>query len=462
MTRVGMEQGRRGLAMLGLALIAVPSPALADVVDLPAVKDNTLYEDVAGSRSNGSGAHLFAGRTRNGSIQRAVLVFDVARAIPPGSIVEGAALNLHMSKTRAGPQPAELRRVLAEWGEGASNAPGNEGAGAPSQPDDATWIHRFFDDRFWIVPGGNFLAAPSAVISVGGVSAYTWGPTDQMVADVQAWLEDPSINHGWVLIGNELASGTAKRYDSREYPIPARRPVLTVEYSPPNQPPVADAGMDVQAECVSSVGATVRLDSTRSTDPDSTPGTNDDIVLFEWLEAGTVLGVGETLDIELSLGEHSITLRVTDSAGETDPDAIVASIVDTTPPELAVSLFPSVLWPPDHRMEGIDADVEVADSCDADPIVTLISIVSNEPDNGTGDGNTVDDIQDAAVGTTDFEFLLRAERSGRGGGRTYTVIYRAEDSSGNTMTSETSATAPRRRVGRSAPNPDPSKTDHPQ
>ena len=72
----------------------------------------------------------------------------------------------------------------------------------------------------------------------------------------------------------------------------------------------------------------------------------------------------------------------------------------------------------------------------------LVSITSNEPDNGKGDGNTVNDIQGAAFGTDDREFKLRSERSGRGSGRVYTITYEAEDQSGNTTTAEVTVTVP--------------------
>ncbi|MCL4211824.1 MAG: hypothetical protein KJZ68_14310, partial [Phycisphaerales bacterium] len=61
---------------------------------------------------------------------------------------------------------------------------------------------------------------------------YTWGSTSGMVGDVQGWLDNPAANFGWVLIGNEAVSVTAKRFDSRENPVPENRPVLIVDYTP--------------------------------------------------------------------------------------------------------------------------------------------------------------------------------------------------------------------------------------
>ena len=60
-------------------------------------------------------------------------------------------------------------------------------------------------------------------------------------------------------------------------------------------------------------------------------------------------------------------------------------------------------------------------------------MTSSEPDDalGLGDGNTVNDIQGAEPGSADFDFLVRAERNGNAGGRTYAITYAATDVSGN-------------------------------
>ena len=91
----------------------------------------------------------------------------------------------------------------------------------------------------------------------------------------------------------------------------------------------------------------------------------------------------------------------------------------------------------------INATVEISDGCDSGPGVVLLSIVSNEADNGAGDGNTDEDIQGAALGTDDRAFLLRAERSGKGADRVYTVTYRASDDSGNVTTESAEVRVPK-------------------
>jgi len=203
------------------------------VISLSPSKDNTLYEDATGFFSNGSGSHIFAGNNNGGRARRAVIAFDVANQVPAGSTIQEVTLTLRMSRTRTGPETIRLHRLQADWGEGTSNASANEGSGAVSTSEDATWVHRFFNSDSWNNPGGDFSSASSASTSVGGSGSYTWGSTSQLVADVQGWLNDPSINFGWVVIGNEARSQTAKRFDSRENGTSANRPVLTVTYTPP-------------------------------------------------------------------------------------------------------------------------------------------------------------------------------------------------------------------------------------
>jgi len=86
--------------------------------------------------------------------------------------------------------------------------------------------------------------------------------------------------------------------------------------------------------------------------------------------------------------------------------------------------------------------VAVTDNCSA--TCYLASVTSNEPDNatGNGDGNTIDDVQNADVGTLDTSFDLRSERSGAGQGRVYTATYACSDPSGNSTSGSDTAFVP--------------------
>ena len=210
--------------------------ATAGTVNINPIKDNTLYEydpDV-GDRSNALGIHFFAGETGMNELRRGVLAFDIAGNIPLGATITAASLSLNMSRTPTNTAYVmELHKLLADWGEGTSIAPGEEGDGAPATPNDATWRHRFFDTIFWTNEGGDFSATVSASQSISVVGPYTWSSA-QMVADVQSWLDNPAGNFGWLVLGDEKPTLTSKRFDTRESASP---PVLTIEFIRPRVAP---------------------------------------------------------------------------------------------------------------------------------------------------------------------------------------------------------------------------------
>lgn len=221
-----------------LAPTVSPAPTATPNTQLPAVslilapsKDATLYQDDSGAFANGAGEYLFTGNINQGLSRRALIAFDLAGGIPPGATIKSVSLTLNMSRTVAGAGLVKLRRVLAGWGEGASDPSANEGGGTFAGPGDATWLHRSFDTARWKSPGGDFSPEASASATVDGPGTYTWGPTPQLVADVQAWLDDPSANFGWLLLGNESGNQTTKRFDSRENLEDKNRPKLTIEFT---------------------------------------------------------------------------------------------------------------------------------------------------------------------------------------------------------------------------------------
>ncbi|MFO0747512.1 MAG: hypothetical protein U1F43_17875 [Myxococcota bacterium] len=127
-----------------------------------------------------------------------------------------------------------------------------------------------------------------------------------------------------------------------------------------------------------------------------------------------------------ALGDHGISVRVaTDLSVEVCASTL--TVVDTTPP--LVTTHAVELWPPNHKLHTVvPADcVDVVDACDPDVVVTFTDAVSDEPVNDVGDGNSDPDIVDLGPDSVS----LRAERSGTGDGRVYTLGWRAVDASGN-------------------------------
>jgi endo-1,4-beta-xylanase len=155
--------------------------------------------------------------------------------------------------------------------------------------------------------------------------------------------------------------------------------------------------------------------------------------------------VSQELVTTQSLGvgvEQDFFLRLIDTFAQSDEDATRVKVVDTTPPQLSVTVSPSVLWSPNHKLVKIKATIVATDTCDANPAIRLVSISSNEPDNGLGDGDQPRDIQGAQFGTDDRQFELRNERSGKGTGRIYTITYAATDASGNKTVRQATVTVP--------------------
>jgi hypothetical protein len=223
---------RVAAAFLGLLSCLPPSLAGADIVAIEAARDTTLIEDPEGALANGAGPLFFVGRTnqREGSVRRGLLYFDVTAALPRGAHIESVRLTLSMPRGNATPQQIGLHRLRSSWGEGASFATG--GGGDASAPDDATWIHRFYDGWFWRQPGGDFVARASATQDVWAPGFYTWESSAKLIADVRLWLHAPHRNFGWILLGDETTPQNVKSFASREASNAELRPVLEVIYWP--------------------------------------------------------------------------------------------------------------------------------------------------------------------------------------------------------------------------------------
>jgi hypothetical protein len=232
------------VAALGLVCVLLRGasgiPAHADQIILTASKDNTLYETADGSTSNGAGTTMFAGRNSQAtnSIRRALAWFDVSASVPAGSTIISAQLTMYNDASNEQDESVSLHRVAGDWGEGSSVASGGQGAAATS--GDASWLHTFFNTQLWAQAGGDFQPIASGSTNVGATASYTWGSTAALVADVQSWLDSPTTNFGWCVVGSESAPSTAKRFATHEEADSARHPRLIVDYVPAGVPAISD------------------------------------------------------------------------------------------------------------------------------------------------------------------------------------------------------------------------------
>ena len=217
-------------ALILCASIAAPCAFAADQVTLIASNDTTLFESELGELANGSGEHSYAGLTFGAGLRRALYRFDVAAGVPAGSRIVDVQLVLRVSRSFAGEDSVNLHRVLASWGEGASDAGTPGGQGAASQPGDATWLHRRYPDQFWATPGGEFDPVASGSTLVDFAGEYTWASTPRLVADVQSWIDDPTSNFGWLIESPSSGSRSARRFETRESTVASWRPKLIVRF----------------------------------------------------------------------------------------------------------------------------------------------------------------------------------------------------------------------------------------
>lgn len=260
------------------------------------------------------------------------------------------------------------------------------------------------------------------------IQAYTGNTKYQFRIDVDVAAKkfDVSIDGTKVVTGRDLGF-TGTSLDRISFTTTATTTgtanvdTVKVIHETQDCPPVANAGPD-QAIEVEAATTAVTLDGSASADPEGATLT------YAWSGDFTELtatGVSPTVHWN-GVGSHTVTLVVNDGFFDSAPDQVVIDLVDTTPPVLTVTGLPVSIWPPNHDMHTIHPTIVATDNSGEEPTVTL-TITSNEPDNGIGDGNTSGDF--AIRSPSDFD--LRAERAGPGSGRIYHLVWTATDGSGN-------------------------------
>lgn len=175
--------------------------------------------------------------------------------------------------------------------------------------------------------------------------------------------------------------------------------------------------------CVAGTNFCTEVDDTGAFTLDANVG-GDVVLVFE--------GPDFTARLAVDNVPRGATVRIRDIVCSTVTGRCAAADIQIVSPQnqppvcTAAEARPAVLWPPNHRMVGI-AIVGVVDP-DGDPVViTATDVVSNEAEDAPGSGNTAPDSQLDPL-------AVRAERSGQGDGRLYTITFMADDGRGGTCT----------------------------
>jgi hypothetical protein len=243
-----LATGPAGSASLTRALTIVPA---SESVTMESVADTSVYSLNTGASSgtsNGANPQMVCGRAYNpnspptipavdNGLRRALVRFNVAGNVPAGSTVLSA--NLQMACTYdpllpTGAQAVSLHRLTRVWSEGTTNL--GIGLGGPAAGGDATWASATSSGTVvnWTTAGGDFVGSASASATVNAAGTYTWPTNATMVSNVQGWLTTPAQNAGWIVRANEAVNQrSAKVFGTREDPVAAQRPRLTVSFRRP-------------------------------------------------------------------------------------------------------------------------------------------------------------------------------------------------------------------------------------
>jgi len=228
--------------------------------------------------------------------------------------------------------PDEVRSALEETAVdlGVSGRDDTYGHGLINAPLALAWTAGPVDN-----PPVISITDPAESANVSGAVVVIADATDDIGIDrVDFFIDnvlagsDTTVPYEWVWDTTAVSDGvhtiTATAVDTTSQSTDININVLVDNI---NDSPIADAGPDQYANDADGNGyESITLDGSDSYDPDGA------IVSYEWNENGALISTEAVITTDLSVGNHDISLVVTDDQGATGTDTIFVSVAENQAP----------------------------------------------------------------------------------------------------------------------------------
>lgn len=232
-----------------------------------------------------------------------------------------------------------------------------------------------WDVDAWIAAGnGSFILSEAqqkadAAIAIQGILKYVQSSSPTNFRSFLLWFGGAPYDllgiNSYSNYFNEPAANALQAYWSSHSGVPSlTKPDVSIALT-------ADAGADVTKLDENEDGKeTITLDASASATIEG------NIVSYEWTENDIVLALGKVVDIEFSVGVHSVKLTVTNDNGDTDSDLITVTVKSNN--EAPIAKAGSDQFANDMDMDGLETfTLDASNSTDADGSIVSYTWILN-------------------------------------------------------------------------------------